>query len=61
VTERTSTFEYYPDDAPFGAGELKKITGPLSSAGAATVEYTYDGYGRVHTTTDQEGYTTTLQ
>ncbi len=37
-------------------GYLKSITGPVAGA---VVSFTYDGYGRVRTVTDPEGYTVT--
>lgn len=56
VAERTTTYEYYPDDAPLGAGRLQRVTGPLPGA---TTSFTYDDLGRVRTVTDSDGYTVT--
>lgn len=52
--ERTTTYSYLPDSDVNGPGRLEKVTGP--TAGSVT-SYSYDGYGRVRTTTDSDGYT----
>jgi len=54
--ERTTTYTYYPDTAPTGAGRLQTITGPATGA---TTTYEYDGFGRVSKVTDSEGYAVT--
>jgi RHS repeat-associated protein len=59
ISERTTTYEYFPDDAPAGAGALKKVTGPSTPQGSPTSEYTYDAHGRVRTTTNSDNYTLT--
>jgi len=57
ITEnRTTTYTYYPDTAPTGAGRVQTITGPATGA---TTRYEYDGYGRVSKVTDSEGYAVT--
>jgi YD repeat-containing protein len=48
--ERTTTYTYAPV-----TGNLAGVTGP----GGVSTNYTYDGYGRVRTTTDTDGYTLT--
>src|SRR5207237_1344832 len=40
-------------------GYLMKINGPLAGT-EDTTTFTYDGYGRLYTTTDSEGYTRLL-
>jgi RHS repeat-associated protein len=57
--ERTTTYAYYPDNAPTGAGRVQTVTGPSTPQGAPVTSYTYDGYGRVQTTTDPDGYALT--
>ena len=54
--ERTTTYEYYPDDAPTGAGRLKKVTGPATPQGSPAETYEYDEMGRVRKYTDADGY-----
>ncbi len=56
-TQRTTTYSYYPDSAPTGAGKLQTVTGPATGA---TTGLTYDGYGRIRTTTDPDNYTLTF-
>jgi len=51
--QRTTTYTYYPDNAPLGPGRVQRITGPDP---LATTDYTYDSYGRLQTVTDSEGY-----
>ncbi len=54
ITEnRTTTYTYYADTAPTGAGRVQTITGPATGA---TTTYEYDGFGRVSRATDAEGY-----
>jgi RHS repeat-associated protein len=51
ITEnRTTTYSYDTN------GYLQSVTGPATGD---TVSYTYDGYGRVRTVTDSNGYTVT--
>jgi RHS repeat-associated protein len=60
VEERTTTYSYYADTAsPEIRRRLYRVTGPSTPAGAPTTTYTYDPYGRLRTTTDEEGYTLT--
>jgi RHS repeat-associated protein len=48
ITEnRTTTYDYDED------GYLESMTGPATGA---TTSYTYDGYGRIDTITDSDGY-----
>ena len=56
VAERTTTYSYYADNAPTGAGRLQTITGPTTAQGSPTTTYSYDGYGRMATVTDPDGY-----
>jgi RHS repeat-associated protein len=47
------------DTTTFGynvSNQLTSVTGPVSGA---TVSFTYDGYGRIRTSTDPDGYTVT--
>jgi RHS repeat-associated protein len=54
ITEnRTTTYAYYPDTAPTGAGRVQTVTAPATGA---TTTYEYDGFGRVSKVTDSEGY-----
>jgi len=54
ITEnRTTTYTYYPDTAPTGAGRVQTVTGPATGA---TTTYEYDAFGRVSRVTDSEGY-----
>lgn len=57
AAERTTTYSYYADNAPSGAGRLQAATGPSTAQGSPTTSYTYDGYGRVQAVTDSDGYT----
>jgi RHS repeat-associated protein len=59
LAERTTTYEYYPSSDPVAPNQLKKITQPNSAAGSATSTFTYDGYGRLRTATDADGFTRT--
>jgi RHS repeat-associated protein len=59
TAERTTTYNYFADNAPAGAGRLQTVTDPSSAQGSPSVAYTYDGYSRVRTKTDQEGYSVT--
>jgi RHS repeat-associated protein len=52
TAERTTTLEYFADNALLGPGRLKKITGPTVGAGAPVLELTYDAYGRPQGMTD---------
>ncbi len=54
--QRTTTYQYYSDSAAFGPGRLQRITGPVSGA---TTDFAYDGYGRVRTVTESDGYAVT--
>ena len=54
--QRTTTYAYYPDNAPLGAGQVLSVTGPLPGV---TTSYTYDAYGRTRTITDSDDYTLT--
>jgi RHS repeat-associated protein len=55
--ERTTTYTYYADnDVAARRKRIQTITGPSTTQGAPFMTYTYDAYGRVMTTTDQEGY-----
>ena len=60
AAQRTTTFTYFADNAPTGAGRLQTITGPSWPQGSPTHSFTYDGYGRVRTATNDETYTVTL-
>ena len=61
LAERTTSLEYFADNAPFGAAQLKTITGPTAPQGAPVVDLTYDGYSRPYTVTDvAESQTVTL-
>ena len=60
----TTTFWYTPDGSPLGASPNPNATGYLVETdgpvlGAKTL-FTYDGYGRVRTVTDSEGYAVTV-
>ena len=59
VAERTTTYSYFADNAPSGPGALQTVTGPSTPQGSPTLNFTYDGYGRVRTTTDADNYTRT--
>jgi RHS repeat-associated protein len=59
IAERTTTADYYPDDATGSAGQLKSVTGPSTPLGAPRSTVSYDSYGRVRTVTDLEGYALT--
>lgn len=59
AAERTTTYAYYADNAPLGAGRLQSITGPSTAQGSPVTTYAYDSYGRVRTTTDADNYTLT--
>jgi RHS repeat-associated protein len=50
---RVTTYTYYSDTAPTGAGRLHTLTAPATGA---TTTYEYDGYGRLSKVTDSEGY-----
>lgn len=54
--QRTTSFIYYPDNAPLGPGRLSRIVGPVAGA---TTDFAYDGFGRLRSTTDSDGYTLT--
>jgi len=69
---QTTTYVYYPSGqihtvrnaqqeiSTFGynsSGYLTSITGPMVGA---TIQFTYDGFGRRRTTTDSEGYAVTI-
>jgi RHS repeat-associated protein len=57
LAERTTTYSYYSDtDPPSRRTRLQTITGPFTIQGSPSTTYGYDGYGRVQTTTDEEGY-----
>jgi RHS repeat-associated protein len=56
LAQRTTTYLYYADNASLGPGRLQQITGPISGA---TTSFAYDGYGRVHTATESDGYALT--
>jgi RHS repeat-associated protein len=60
AAERTTTHAYFPDNAASGPGRLQTITGPSTPQGSPVTSFTYDGYGRVRTTTEPDGYTLTL-
>lgn len=61
AAERTTTDTYYPDnDIPSQRKKLQTVTGPSTAQGSPYTTYTYDSYGRVRTTTDQEGYALTF-
>jgi RHS repeat-associated protein len=60
AAERTTTYAYYPANAPTGANMLQSVTGPSTPQGSAVTSYTYDGYGRLRTTTDSDNYTLTF-
>lgn len=51
--QRTTTYEYYVDNAPLGPGRLKRITRPASGA---TTDFAYDEHGRLATVTSSDGY-----
>ena len=53
--ERTTTYEYYPENAAGGVGRLMRITGPASAAGPPITQYAYDAYGRLATVTAPDG------
>lgn len=60
LAERTTTYTYYPDnDVPSQRKRLQTVTGPFTAQGSPSATYTYDTYGRVQTTTDQEAYALT--
>jgi len=62
TAERTTTLEYFADNAPLGQGRLKKVTGPTVGAGGPVVDLTYDSYGRPSTIADAtESQTITLE
>ena len=61
AAERTTTYEYYTDSAPTGAGQLHRVLGPTTAAGQAITTYEYDGYGRVWRVSDPEGYAVTTE
>jgi RHS repeat-associated protein len=50
LAQRTTTYGYDTN------GYLQGVTGPLPGT---TIAYTYDGYGRIRTITDPEGYSLT--
>jgi RHS repeat-associated protein len=52
LAQRTTTYTYDTN------GYLQSVTGPLPGA---TQSFTYDGYGRVRTTTGSDGYTLTYE
>jgi len=54
--QRTTTYQYYADNAAFGPGRLQRITGPVTGA---TTDFSYDGYGRLRTMTESDGYAVT--
>src|SRR5262249_30999468 len=56
LADRTTTFSYYADNASFGPGRLQRITGPVTGA---TTDFAYDGYSRVRTVTESDGYAVT--
>ena len=61
LAERTTTYEYYADTDPDSPWRLKKIIGPsVGAATGPTVQFTYDFFGRVQTTTDSDNYTLTF-
>jgi RHS repeat-associated protein len=60
AAERTTTFAYFADNAPAGAGLLQSFVRPSSPQGSAMAAYTYDGYGHARTITDADGYTITM-
>jgi RHS repeat-associated protein len=59
AAERTTTYAYYPDNAPTGPGLLQTVTGPSTPQGSPVTSYTYDGYSRVRTASDPDGYALT--
>lgn len=60
AAERTTTRIYYSDlDAPTVRRRLLRVLGPTSAQGARITAYTYDGYGRTRSVTDEEDYTLT--
>jgi RHS repeat-associated protein len=54
--QRTTTYEYYADNAALGPGQPQRVTGPISGA---TTEFAYDDHGRPATVTGSDGYATT--
>jgi len=56
AAQRTTTMTYHSDTARTGPGRLQRITGPMSGA---TTDFAYDGYGRVYTLTESDGYALT--
>jgi RHS repeat-associated protein len=62
-SQRTTTYEYFPETASAGAGQLKKITGPGNGMGEPSpiTQYEYDGEGRMRQTTDPDGRITSYQ
>jgi RHS repeat-associated protein len=54
--QRTTTYEYYADNAPLGPGRPKRIVGPVTGA---TTDFAYDDHGRLATVTASDGYALT--
>lgn len=60
--QRTTTYAYFADNAPVGAGRLQSVTGPSMPPplpGSPVTSFAYDGYGRVRMVTDPENYVLT--
>lgn len=55
-SERTTTFQYYGDNAPLGPGRLQRVTGPIAGA---TTDFAYDIHGRLRMVTESDGYALT--
>jgi len=55
VADRTTSYGYFSDNAGNGAGRLQSVTAPLGQV----TSFTYDGHGRLRTTTDSDSYTLT--